>query len=173
MAKGNTKLTGAECDAAFWGNDRAKELYKDYVKAIVTRTNSVTGVKYVDDGTIFSYGLINEPRCELKGCAPLMQSWIEEMASFIKSLDSRHMLTVGSDGFMQRSNCQSEIANPQRSRGKNNDGPEGVGWPLLTGQDFLPNHAPSAIDYASAHLWPDNWVSDQERARGWGDGGEG
>ena len=50
MAKGSPKLTGAECDAAFWGNDAAKQIYKDYVKAIVTRTNSVTGVKYVDDG---------------------------------------------------------------------------------------------------------------------------
>ena len=31
-------------------------------------------------------------------------------------------------------------------------------WPLQTGEDFVPNHAVDAIDYASIHLWPDNWA---------------
>ena len=35
--------------------------------------------------------------------------------------------------------------------------PNSNGWPLQTGQDFLPNHAVAGIDYASIHLWPDNW----------------
>ena len=86
-----------------------------------------------------------------------MQAWIEEMAPFVKSLDPAHLLTIGSDGFMQRSNCQSELANPQPSRGRDGNGPEGVGWPLATGQDHVANHAVSAIDYQAFHLWPDNW----------------
>ena len=32
-----------------------------------------------------------------------------------------------------------------------------IGWPLRTGQDFIPNHAVSTIDFASIHFWPDNW----------------
>ena len=32
-----------------------------------------------------------------------------------------------------------------------------IGWPLQTGQDFIPNHAVSTIDFASIHFWPDNW----------------
>ena len=35
--------------------------------------------------------------------------------------------------------------------------PNSNGWPLQTGQDFLPDHQVSGIDYASVHLWPDNW----------------
>jgi len=31
-------------------------------------------------------------------------------------------------------------------------------WALATGQDFVANHAIPEIDYAVAHLWPDNWV---------------
>lgn len=33
-----------------------------------------------------------------------------------------------------------------------------IGWPLQTGQDFLPNHAVNGIDYGSIHFWPDNWA---------------
>lgn len=156
MATGKA-VDGPECDAVFWTNPEARKLYKGVVAAIVGRTNTLTGVKYADDPTIFSWSLINEPRCELKDCAQRMQDWIEEMAPYVKSLDPNHLLTLGSDGFYQRANCQSEIANPQRSRGQNGDGPEGVGWPLLTGQDLVPNHAVSAIDYIAVHLWPDNW----------------
>ena len=35
-------------------------------------------------------------------------------------------------------------------------------WPLHTGQDFLPNHMVDGIDYASLHLWPDNWARTDE-----------
>ena len=27
----------------------------------------------------------------------------------------------------------------------------------MTGQNYLSNHLPGSIDYASIHLWPDNW----------------
>lgn len=37
--------------------------------------------------------------------------------------------------------------------------PNSNGWPLQTGQDFLPNHQLDGIDYASIHLWPDNWCA--------------
>ena len=37
-----------------------------------------------------------------------------------------------------------------------NGGPGGA-WPVMTGNDFLPNHMANGIDYASIHMWPDNW----------------
>ncbi len=37
-----------------------------------------------------------------------------------------------------------------------NSGPGGA-WPQQTGNDFLPNHLANGIDYASIHMWPDNW----------------
>lgn len=35
--------------------------------------------------------------------------------------------------------------------------PNSDGWPLRTGQDFVPNHAVEGIDFTSIHMWPDNW----------------
>lgn len=167
MATGKP-VDGPECDAVFWTHPDARRLYKGVVKAVVGRTNTLTGVAYADDPAIFSWSLINEPRCELKDCGQRMQDWIEEMAPYVKSLDGNHMLTIGSDGFYQRANCQSEVANPQRSRGRDGTGPEGVGWPLLTGQDLVPNHAVSAIDYVAFHTWADNWGRpDLEFGRVW------
>ncbi|CAH9126827.1 unnamed protein product, partial [Cuscuta epithymum] len=37
--------------------------FKNYVKTMLTRKNTVTGIKYRDDPTIFAWELINEPRC--------------------------------------------------------------------------------------------------------------
>ena len=33
----------------------------------------------------------------------------------------------------------------------------GGAWPYQTGQDFVPNHLVDGIDFASVHMWPDNW----------------
>ena len=57
---------------------------------------SALGVQvYRDDDTILSWDLINEPRCDRIGCDTDMLAWIEEMAPYVKALDSNHLLTVG------------------------------------------------------------------------------
>ena len=48
------------------------------------------------------------------------------------------------DGFYDRRSCQGAAGNPSS-------------WAGYTGQDFLPQHAVPAIDFAAIHLWPDNW----------------
>jgi hypothetical protein len=37
-------------------------MYKNFLTALVTRVNTITGVAYRDDPTIFAWELINEPR---------------------------------------------------------------------------------------------------------------
>ena len=62
---------------------------------------------------------------------------------------------AGMDGFYDRRNCESAGMNPS-------------GWAGYTGQDFMPQHAVRAIDYASMHLWPDNWKRyDLDFGSGW------
>ena len=54
--------------------------------------------------------------------------WIDGTAAFIKSLDPNHMVTTGSEGA-----------------------PPGVG------DDFVETHDGRNIDYATIHIWPQNW----------------
>ena len=53
-----------ERHALFFTDADAKRIYKENVKYTLLRKNSVNGRTYKDDPTIFSWGLLNEPRCE-------------------------------------------------------------------------------------------------------------
>lgn len=45
-----------------------------------------------------AWDLINEPVC--RDCAPgTIAGWVKEMAAYVKGLDSKHLLTVGEEGF--------------------------------------------------------------------------
>ncbi len=55
-------------------------------------------------------------------------AWMFETAAFIKSLDANHMVTTGSEGS-----------------------------PPGETQDFAATHSSPNIDYATIHIWPQNW----------------
>ncbi|KAL5700127.1 mannan endo-1,4-beta-mannosidase [Ranunculus cassubicifolius] len=115
-------------------------------QAILTRKNSISGVKYSEEPAIFAWELMNEPRCVSSSSAPVLQSWITEMAAFIKSLDKNHLVTVGLEGFYGHSSSTEKSAvNPGK-------------WAGLLGSDFIQNSAIQNIDFASAHAYPDNWI---------------
>lgn len=137
--------------ALFYSDPDARAMYKAHVAAILTHKNMFTGKIYREDPTIFGFGLINEPRCEVKDvpeCADRLQSWIEEMAAHFRTYDTVHLLTVGEEGFYGLDD-QSEIANPGAAGGSR--------WAAESGQDFIRNHQAAGISYAAIHAWPDNW----------------
>ena len=77
------------------------QAYKSYVKAIATRTNTKTNIKYSEDPTIFALELANEPHTtdnyEIKrGIAPgtIIKTWIKDMVAFIRTLDTNHMVSI-------------------------------------------------------------------------------
>jgi mannan endo-1,4-beta-mannosidase len=49
-------------NADFYRSEEAVGLYHDYVRAVVSRTNGVTGRRYADDPAIMAWRLANEPR---------------------------------------------------------------------------------------------------------------
>jgi len=79
----------------FFRNENIKSIFRDYVRYIINRKNIYTGVVYKDDPTIAMWELMNEPRC---GDSVALYSWIDEMAGYIKSLDSNHLVSTGSEG---------------------------------------------------------------------------
>ncbi|MBR5661690.1 MAG: cellulase family glycosylhydrolase [Bacteroidales bacterium] len=110
----------------------AQELFYNHVRAIVGRTNSITGKPYKDDPAIFSWQLGNEPRCFSKD--PEIRSgfigWMTETARIIKEIDPNHMVSTGNEGLM---GCEND--------------PD-----LLEQVCSIPG-----IDYMTIHIWPYNW----------------
>ncbi|PHR94239.1 MAG: mannanase [Robiginitomaculum sp.] len=119
----------------FYSNTAAKALYQDYVKAVVGRTNTLTGKAYTHDTAIMAWQLANEPRpgySAAPGMADLPEfyQWIDETAGFIKSIDGNHLVSSGNEGFMGCADydpCFNEA------------------------------HKTDNIDYLTFHMWPKNW----------------
>ncbi|KAJ9562902.1 hypothetical protein OSB04_008062 [Centaurea solstitialis] len=129
---------------SFFFDPSIRLYFKNYVKTILLRKNTITGVVYRDDPTIFGWELINEPRCITDTSGDTLQDWIEEMSSFIKSIDRKHMLTIGLEGFYGPKSPKKTTVNPEF-------------WAADLGADFIRNSAPSTIDFASVHIYPDHW----------------
>lgn len=130
--------------AAFFTDPEIKGLFKDYLKTVLTRTNSINGRKYSEDPTIMAWDLLNEPRCDTCPEGAIAE-WYEEMAAYIKTLDENHLVSTGEEGFY---GCCKNPGNP---------GTPGGEWASEIGQNFIEDHSSPAIDFASAHFWPTNW----------------
>ena len=82
---------------------RGMQAYKNYVAAILTRVNTITGIRYSSDPTIFAWELANEPRTS-KGYDAQMglphgstvKAWVSELAAYFRSLDPNHMVRPSS-----------------------------------------------------------------------------
>ncbi len=120
--------------AAFYRSEQAQEWYRDLIRLLISRTNSVTGQAYVDDPTIMSWQLANEPRpgsdTEGRPFFPHYKTWIQETARFIKSLDSNHLVSTGSEGSMGT---------------------------LRDLSLYKEAHDIAEVDYLTFHMWPKNW----------------
>ncbi len=116
----------------FVKNDSAKAMAERHVRFIVSRTNTVTGKPYSESPAIMAWELANEPRAfardsVTKAC---FAEWVEAQAKLIKSLDSNHLVTTGSEGL---EGCEEDSAL------------------------FRKIHAFPEIDYICIHIWPYNW----------------
>lgn len=74
----------------FFTNAEVKQGFKDLIFYVLNRTNTFTGVKYKDDPAILAWELGNELRSAT-------DPWIAEMATYVKSIDSNHLLMSGRD----------------------------------------------------------------------------
>lgn len=125
----------------FYTNPLVKQFYKDHVKVMLTRKNTISRVVYKDDPTIFAWELMNEPRCA-DASGTTLQRWIKEMAVYVKSLDRRHLLEIGQEGFYGNSVPERKQYNPN---------------PISIGTDFISNHLIPEIDFAWMHMYPQTW----------------
>lgn len=114
----------------FAANDKAHQLFYDYVRFIISRTNRYTGKKYVDDPAIMSWQIGNEPRAFSKEALPAFEKWLSEASALIRSIDPNHLISIGSEGAW---GCEMDYDCYHRICADKN------------------------IDYCNVHLWPYNW----------------
>lgn len=77
-----------------------------------------------------------------------MQGWIAEMATYVKSIDSNHLVEVGLEGFYGGSM-------PTRAMEFNPNGSTATSAGV--GTDFIANNQLPGIDFATIHAYPDQW----------------
>ena len=112
--------------------------YKNYVNEFVSR--------YADDDTIMAWELANEPRCtgstggSATNCdatgGTTIYDWAEEISTYIKSIDSNHLVGLGDEGWFQWADPPTYPYAP------------GVGI------DFEKNLQISTLDFGTFHCYP-------------------
>jgi len=72
------------------------QAYRDYIKEVLTWKNTITGVTYRDDPTIFAWDVANEPQLRQLGqtCAEF-GLWLANITTYVKELDPNHLITIG------------------------------------------------------------------------------
>lgn len=111
-------------------SDSAKALFANHVNYIVSRTNRYNQIKYVDDPTIMSWQIGNEPRAFSDENKEPFARWMADVAAQIKFLDPNHMVSSGSEGAW---GCEMDM------------------------NLFEKIHADPNINYLNIHIWPYNW----------------
>ncbi|AJP74397.1 mannanase [Sphingomonas hengshuiensis] len=124
-----------DATSAFYETPAAVALYRDWVRALVGRTNAATGVRYAEDPTIMAWQLANEPRPGGSDAVavprlPAYYAWIRDTAKLIKTIDRNHLVSTGN---------------------------EGLKGSIMREDVYRDAHAAPEIDYLTAHIWPLNW----------------
>ncbi len=113
--------------ARFYTLPKATKLYYDLVEKLVSRKNTITNVLYVNDPTIMSWQLANEPR-EF-GHDKKYFKWVKKSSDLIRKLDKNHLICIGNEGILDN----------------------------LVGSTYKKTAALKNINYLTVHLWPENW----------------
>ena len=80
----------------FFSDPRTRADYRAWVRYVVNRKNTLTGLVYKDDPTIMAWELMNEPKAKPDA---LRKAWIAEMAAYVKLMDPGHLVTSGHDNI--------------------------------------------------------------------------
>ena len=141
----------------FYTNAEIKGYYKEYVEYLMKRTNQYNGRAYIDDPTIFSWELMNEPRNPgiEGGKITDVTNWADEMSGFVKSLDSNHLVALGDEGYF--TNRSSWDYKKECQHVYNGEG----------GVDFEAIMKLDDIDFGTYHLYPEAWGVTNEHLE-WG-----
>lgn len=124
------RFFGYEDKNDFYDKPEVKKAFKEHIRTMVNRVNTVSGKRYGEDPTIFAWDLINEARYERDPSGKVLSAWYDEMAAYLKSLGIRQLVTSGSEGAFAE------------------------GGTHYSGSDFVKIHASPHLDFATFHIYP-------------------
>jgi mannan endo-1,4-beta-mannosidase len=120
--------------AAFYREPRAQQAFRQVIRQLISRKNSVNGRLYADDPTIMSWQLANEPRpgsdANARPHFDVFVKWVDETAGYIKSRAPKQLVSTGNEGWMGTAGSR---------------------------ELFVQSHTTSNVDYLTYHMWAPNW----------------
>lgn len=130
----------------FYTDPMIKGWFKNYTASILGRVNTITGGTYLDEPSILGWELANEPRSSDQ-TGRIVNEWVRELSSYIKSLDTNHLVGTGEEGFEVSPSGYSPSSYGDQS------------WLFdgTAGVSFTANSSIPSIDFASVHLYPEGW----------------
>ena len=138
----------ADATAAFYASPAAVTLYRDHVRALLGRCNTVSGVAYAEDPAIMSWQLANEPRPggsngAIAANRAAYLAWIADTAALIHAGAPHQLVSLGQEGTQATNGDAALVADAHRD-----------------------------VDYVTAHIWPLNWswVKGDDLAGTWPEG---
>jgi hypothetical protein len=127
----------------FISNSQTQKWFRDYISMLLNRVNTVTGVAYKDEPAVFAWQIMNEGRNS--GQNPnILRDWYRDIARYIKSIDSNHMVSTGEEGFDEGTPSDysvGEYSNTYVLRANE-------------GTSYIKNTSIPEIDFGSAHWYP-------------------
>jgi len=98
----------------FYTDSLIQVWFTNFAAMLVRRTNTLTGIRYVDDPTIAGWELANEPRSS-DPTGTMVYKWVRAVAQFLRGIDPHHLLATGEEGF-------DVCPDPYTATGYNNQG---------------------------------------------------
>lgn len=145
----------------FFTNDSIRNWYKDFIRKIILRKNTINKKYYYEDETIFSWEIINEPR-STDNSGEIIYHWMKDISEFIRDLDKNHLIGSGEEGFdINQTNYSDPLFFYENNKLLFNG---------YYGISFSKNTSLHSIDYANIHTYPrgygynilanKQWISD-------------
>ncbi len=161
-------LGGGSDKHLFYTNDKVWDRFTAYTRALLERKNPYTGREYRDEPSIMAIELANEPHTKdyyectsrgysesdcrdgkVKGAEPgtLVYEWLSKFSAFVKTVDSKHLLSHGEEGYLARPDGLESECREKHQWIHNGS----------KGTDYARNATIKDIDFLTTHVYPDNW----------------
>ncbi|ATB30841.1 cellulase family glycosylhydrolase [Melittangium boletus] len=135
-----------EGDARFFTERAVIDLYKAHLGRLLSRVNTVDGLRYGEHPAVLAWELLNEPRGRgLDADGTAMRAWVDEVAAEVKRHAPGHLVGTGEEGF--DTSLEGYDAPFWRA-----SAPTSL---FQGGSSFRRNTASPFIDFASVHFYPE------------------